>query len=417
MSQIEPILAKNPFWEEVKETLQRLHREGFQAVLAGGGVRDALLGLPPKDFDVAVSARPEEVLKLFPKAKNEWKRYGVVFLPLSKKGQSVEITTFRKEGFYKDGRRPSSIEYTSMEEDAKRRDFTVNGLFYDIKRDQVLDFVHGRKDLKSGTLRTIGNPKERFEEDWLRPLRALRFAHQLNFTIEPETGKAIINFAGQLQAISKERIYNELVKMFFYNPLSQAVKILKDHSFFDVLFPFKTKPKGEPFLFWSYSFIFCWEPAFLWAVLGLPYFYNSPEKVKEFLKKHFKAPGAVSDKTAEYIKGVAVLFSEASFTEKLMVFNSRKKRIIELAENFSKAYALPFQEVEKLFKEFQDRETEKGDLPLPLVTGEDLLKKGYSPGPEIGKLLKKAFSYQIEKKISKKEEVLKYLMGFKKASK
>lgn len=415
MSEIESVLKKNPLWGEVKEILQSLHKKGWEAVLAGGGVRDALLGLTPKDFDVAVSVRPEEVLKLFPKAKDSWKRYGVVFLSLSKKGYTVEITTFRKDNFYEDGRHPSSVEYTSIEEDAKRRDFTVNGLFYDIKKDQVLDFVQGLEDLKSGTLRTVGNPQNRFEEDQLRPLRALRFAHQLNFIIEPKTGEAVSSFANRLQTVSKERIYNELLKMFSYSPFSRAVKILKDYSFFDVLFPFKIPPEGDPLLFWSCPFSFYKEPAFLWAVLGLPYFYRTPGKVQGFLKENFKAPGSVSNKAAEYIRGVSVLFSEASFTEKLKAFNIGKNQIRELAHNFSKIQGLSSQKIEELFKEFENRETEQGFLPDPLVTGEDLLKAGYSSGPEMGELLKKAFAYQIEKKVLEKEEVLRYLITSEKA--
>ena len=285
--QIEAILSKNPLWGEVKEVLKRLHQKGWDAVLAGGAVRDALLGKPPKDFDVAVSALPEEVLKLFPQAQGRWKHYGVVFLPLSQKGKNLEITTFRKDQDYEDGRRPRFVKYTSLkEEDARRRDFTVNALFYDTKNHCVLDFVQGLTDLKSGVLRTVGHPQDRFEEDRLRPLRALRFAHQLEFDLEPETGKAIPVFAKRLKGVSKERLYDELLKMFFCGREGKAIKLLKEYSFFDILFPFQKKPLPEdPFLFWDQSFSFHSEPAFVWAVLGLPYFYSCPEEFQSLFER------------------------------------------------------------------------------------------------------------------------------------
>ena len=416
-SKIESVLSKSPLWEEVKEALKRLHQEGWEAVLAGGGVRDALLGKPPKDFDVAVSASPDEVLRIFPRAQGPWKRYGVVFLPLLEKGKTLEITTFRKDQDYKDGRRPRLVEYTSLkEEDAKRRDFTVNALFYDIKSSQVLDFVQGLKDLGSGVLRTVGCPEERFEEDRLRPLRALRFSHQLEFSIEPETGKAISGFAKRLQGVSKERLYDELLKMFLCGRWNKAIKLLHEYAFFDILFPFqKQSVLKDPFLFWNRSFSVNTEPAFIWAVLGLPYFYNCPEEFQIFLKENFKAPSAISKKSTEYIKNVATFLSDKPFVEKLTAFSLGKKQTKELAENFAEAIRHPQRnQIEELFNAFQDREKKEGGLPDPLLTGEDLLKAGYLAGPRLGTLLKKAFSYQIEKKVSQKEEVLSYLLDTEK---
>ena len=407
---LDSIFSKKPEWREVQGILKTFHQKGWEALLAGGGVRDALLGDPPKDFDIAVSARPEEVLKLFPKAKDQWKRYGVIFLPLEGEGKTVEITTFRKEHSYKDGRRPQFVEYTSSaKEDAKRRDFTMNALFYDVKNRQVLDFVDGLRDLKSLLLRTVGEPKARFEEDYLRPLRALRFAHQLQFTIESETQKAIPPFSGKLQNLSKERIYNELLKMFGNGRMDQAIKILRKHSFFDILFPFKEKVLDQPDLFWKTSFSFYEEPAFVWTVLGLPYFYNSPEKLKEFLL-FMKAPLNVAKKSVKYIQGVKILLSKASFSEKLKAFSLGAEQIRELAQNFGKAYGLPWQSVEDLFQEFQNRSPGNSKLPPPLVTGADLMKAGYTSGQIMGDLLKKAYDLQLEKNISKKEDILRQIL-------
>ena len=410
---LELTFSKNPLWPEVREVLQKLHGAGWQAVLAGGAVRDAVLGKPPKDFDVAVSAPPEEVIKLFPCAKDLWKRYGVVFLPLSTAGKNLEITTFRKDHSYTDGRRPDGVAYTSIKEDALRRDFTLNALFYDIKTGRILDFVEGEKDLKTGLLRTVGKPEERFREDKLRPLRALRFVHQLEFTLERETQKAVISCAKDIQVVSKERIYEELMKMFAGGKYSKAMKLLKDHSFFDGLFPFPQPPIDDPFLFWGRVFSFNQEPAFVWAVLGLPYFYNCPEKFKLFLEVNFKAPVRVSKKSTSYVASVATLFSNKSFPEKMKAFAFGKLDVLELARNFSQSFKPELSEkLERLYKEFQERETAQGRLPEALLSGDDLLKEGYAAGPELGQLLKKAFAFQIEKKISSKQELLAYLKKF-----
>lgn len=430
---VNSIYSQKPEWKEIKTILKTFHQKGFEAVLAGGCVRDALLGNPPKDFDIAVSASPEEVLKLFPKARDPWKRYGVMFLPLEGEKKPVEITTFRKDHSYGDGRRPQFVEYTSSaKEDAKRRDFTVNALFYDIKSEKVLDFVDGVKDLKSRLLKTVGEPKERFEEDYLRPLRALRFAHQLNFVIDSKTQKAIPPFAEKLQTLSKERIYSELMKMFSHGSMDKAVKILQDYSFFEVLFPFKEKSINPPEFFWKNSFSFYEEPAFVWTVFGLPYFYHTPEKFMEFLK-NLKTPLFVAKKSVLYIQGVKILLSEskASFAEKLKVLELGADQVLELSQNFGKLLFRQgvkeplaqihlkqikgqmeklFQKLETLAQEFKTRSPGNDRLPPPLVTGEDLIKADYSPGKAMGLLLKKAYNVQLEENISQKKVILNRIL-------
>ena len=431
---ITSIFSKKPEWEEVQAILRIFHQNKREAVLAGGCVRDALLGNPPMDFDVAVSAPPDEVLKLFPKAKDLWKRYGVIFLPLKEKGKILEITTFREDHSYGDGRRPQFVKYaSSAKEDAKRRDFTVNALFYDMKSDQVLDFVEGLKDLKSRLLRTVGEPNERFKEDYLRPLRALRFSHQLNFHIESKTQKAIPPFASQLQKLSKERIYSELIKMFSCGSMDRSVKILKDHSFFKVLFPFENEPMDSSEFFWKTPFSFYHESDFAWTVFGLPYFYHSPEKWMDFLKNDLKAPHAVAKKSCHYIQGIKTLLSEQniSFVEKVKVFELGANQIMELSQSFGTALldqevkktsgkkqseTVQTQEEElsqklkKLLQEFQARSQGQDQLPPPLVTGADLIKAGYTSGKHMGQMLKKAYNFQIEENISEKKVILNQIL-------
>jgi poly(A) polymerase len=187
--------------------VQKLREAGHVGVFAGGCVRDMLLGKEPKDYDVATDATPDQVKRIFPKARKVGAQFGVMLL--RKYGQDVEVATFRTDSDYADGRHPERVEFRSREEDARRRDFTINGMFYDPVAEQVIDDVGGQEDLKNRMVRTIGPPEERLAEDHLRMLRAVRFAAKLDFTIEAATLAAIKQHAHKLPAISAERIYME----------------------------------------------------------------------------------------------------------------------------------------------------------------------------------------------------------------
>ena len=193
------------------EVARRLTDAGHEALLAGGCVRDKLLGRAPKDFDIATSATPARVLSLFPGSNEVGAHFGVVIVKLG--DHHVEVATFRTDGSYKDGRRPDSVEFSTPPEDAQRRDFTVNGLFENPFTGEVIDFVGGLADIKTKTLRAIGDPVARFREDSLRLLRAVRFATVLGFEIEPLTWSAIQDHAGDLARISPERIRDEFSKL------------------------------------------------------------------------------------------------------------------------------------------------------------------------------------------------------------
>jgi poly(A) polymerase len=195
------------------DIVAQLQRAGYVAYLAGGCVRDHLLGVEAKDYDVATSARPEEVQRLFPRVSDlTGKSFGVVRVIVG--DGAYEVATFREDGLYKDGRRPDSVRYATAEEDAQRRDFTVNGLFFDPVADKLIDYVGGESDLKAGIIRAIGNPEDRFTEDHLRLLRAVRFATRLYFKIEPKTWAAICKLAPNVRTVSAERVRDELNKIF-----------------------------------------------------------------------------------------------------------------------------------------------------------------------------------------------------------
>jgi poly(A) polymerase len=195
-----------------KEIVERLQKASFAAFWVGGCVRDFLLGREPQDFDIATDARPEQVEKLFRKTIPVGKKFGVIIVVEG--GQQFQVATFRAEADYQDGRRPETVVFANAEADASRRDFTVNGLFYDPLTKKIHDWVGGEKDLRAKIIRTIGKPEERFGEDHLRMLRAVRFAAQLGFEIEPETFFAVQKLAPKIKLISAERVRDELVKLF-----------------------------------------------------------------------------------------------------------------------------------------------------------------------------------------------------------
>ena len=208
-----------------------LRKEGFEALLAGGCVRDLLLGREPKDYDVATDATPDRVVSLFRRTQRVGAQFGVVIVRMM--GCMIEVATFRSDGDYSDGRHPDSIRFVSAEEDARRRDFTINGMFLDPVNDRVIDCVGGQADLRAKVVRAIGNPERRFAEDHLRMLRAVRFAAALGFDIEPDTLGAIRSHAAQIREISVERIEQELDRMLAGGARGRAWKLLADCGLLD----------------------------------------------------------------------------------------------------------------------------------------------------------------------------------------
>ena len=205
---------------------RRLTGAGHKALFAGGCVRDRLLGHEPKDYDIATSARPHEVLEIFPGSNEVGAHFGVVIA--KHHGHHVEIATFRTDGSYKDGRRPESVTFATAEEDAQRRDFTINGLFENPETGEVVDYIGGLADLKQGVLRAIGDAEARFSEDALRLLRAVRFSTRLDFKIAPQTRKALENRADLLGRISPERVRDEFSKILTGPRRREGLELLVD---------------------------------------------------------------------------------------------------------------------------------------------------------------------------------------------
>jgi len=218
-----------------KEIVACLQGAGFAAFWVGGCVRDFLLGREPQDFDIATDAKPEQVEKLFKRTIAVGRKFGVMVVVEG--GHQFQVATFRAEADYQDGRRPEKIIFATAEADALRRDFTVNGLFYDPISQQTHDWVGGEKDLRAKIIRTIGKPEERFGEDHLRLLRAVRFAAQLNFEIEPKTFAAVKSLAPKIKLISAERIRDELLKLFRPPHAARGLVLLRNSGLLPFVLP------------------------------------------------------------------------------------------------------------------------------------------------------------------------------------
>ena len=208
-----PLPTSTELREGAESICARLRRASFVAYLAGGCVRDRLLGVEPKDYDIATDARPEQVKKIFPKAKGVGAHFGVMLVRAGRHGTAYEIATFREDGEYSDGRRPDDVSFSTPERDAQRRDFTINGLFEDCSSGEIIDFVGGQEDLRAGVLRCIGDAEGRFGEDRLRLVRAVRFAARLGFKIDPATWLAMVSLAPTLAEVSAERIREEFARI------------------------------------------------------------------------------------------------------------------------------------------------------------------------------------------------------------
>jgi poly(A) polymerase len=217
------------------QIVRRLQRAGFEAFWVGGCVRDFLLGREPQDFDIASNARPEQVEALFPKTIPVGKQFGVMIVV--ENDHQFQVAAFRAEADYKDGRRPEQVRFADAREDAIRRDFTVNGLFFDPVANQLHDWVDGEKDLRAKIIRTIGSPEERFGEDHLRLLRAIRFAAQLDFQIEPNTWRAVQANAEKIVRVSAERIREELIKLFSPPHAARGLDLLRDSQLLQHVLP------------------------------------------------------------------------------------------------------------------------------------------------------------------------------------
>jgi len=401
--------------------IQRLQAAGHVAYLAGGCVRDRIMGRVPKDFDVATSARPEQVLGLFPRGQQVGAAFGVILVvernPVAGEPRlQVEVATFRSDGTYSDGRHPDSVRFTTAEEDARRRDFTCNGLFLDplakgeADGGQVHDFVGGRADIERKILRAIGDPEARFREDHLRMLRAVRFAARLGFTIESATRAAMVRHAGEIKGISRERIGEELRMILAHPSRGRAVELLVEVGLMGhiwPLVPMLTVPRFSPPLVAGLpeaGGVGGANRALGLAAMALDYSAALPvQGDAERLQQAFALANEEREEIAWLWEKRPVLLDQARWTRATLKRLLADPRWGDLQALFGAEVRGPLAEelaawVQKLRGE--------GVAPVPLVTGDTLIKLGVVPGPRFKKWLEELYDRQLEGELHSAEEAV-----------
>ena len=425
-----------------RSIVERLRAKGFQALYAGGCVRDRLLGLEPHDYDVATNARPEQVMALFPRTVPVGAQFGVILV--LEQGKEIQVATFRGDGAYLDGRHPESVVYTDAEGDARRRDFTVNGLFLDPLKQEILDFVGGRKDLQARLLRAIGDPGQRFAEDKLRLLRAVRFATTLEFDIDPETWRAIRQWAPEIHTVSAERIREELVKILLSPNRLRGFDLLDESGLLREILPEMEALKGcdQPPDFHPEGDVFIHTRLML-SMLG-------PEvSLQLVLSVLFHDIGKPATRVVDETGRIRFNGHEGVSAEMSLRLLQRLRFPNEVIDAVLPAVRLhmSFKDVPNMrvatLKRMMARPTFEDELelhrvdclashgmldnhatliakreefshepliPEPLVTGHDLITLGWKPGPRFAEILSAVQTRQLEGVLHTREEALAWLL-------
>lgn len=426
------------------DVVRILQKKGFKAYYAGGCVRDMIMGIYPKDIDIATDATPDQIENMFACCVSVGKKFGVILVKHKK--YIFEVATFRSDADYSDGRHPDAVTFTSPEEDAKRRDFTINGMFYDPVADQYLDFVGGQKDLKERLIRFIGNPEKRIEEDHLRLLRAIRFKNQFHFQYDPETYDAIKSHSHLiLQKVSGERIREEICKMLLYSPKpSTAFTDMSNLGILDLIIPELEQLKGmaQPYEYhqegdvWNHTMgaidslpveaPLIARLATLFHDIGKAYTYSRKERIR--FDSHAPTGAEVTEQIMKRLKFSKNQIEAVTWCIKyhmnMMDFLKMKDKKLRQwlhhpqMENLlilMKADAegtIPtdlslYKKIERLYR-LNLRKTPKP--PKPFLSGIEIIElTGLSPGPKVGKIKEKLLDLQIIKKIKSKKSAQKWV--------
>jgi poly(A) polymerase len=422
------------------EVLKTLRAAGYTAYWAGGCVRDRLLSRTPKDYDVATNATPGEIRRLFGSRRTLeiGAAFGVVAVVGPKGVGNVEVTTFRRDAAYSDGRHPDQVTFSDPQEDAQRRDFTINGLFYDPLADEVIDFVGGRDDLARRVIRAIGDPHARFAEDKLRMLRAVRFSATYAFALDPATEAAIRQMAGEILVVSPERIAAEMRLMLVHPTRATACRLLQETGLLAAVLPeviplagiHADTPLRPGADLWEHTLSVLdrlREPGFPLALAALVHNIGKPATIHQQRGKlTFHNHEAVAEEMAEHIcrrwrlsndetQRVAWLVRHhAALRAARRMPWSQLQRIL-IAEGIADLVAL--HEADALVSTGDLAEVEycrqklqlaPGELnPPPLITGDDLIQHGVPRGKIYKTLLDRVRDAQLEKRIASKEEALR----------
>lgn len=432
---------KSPMEKTAHDVAARLRERGHLAYFAGGCVRDIVRGETPKDFDIATDANPEAVQKLFPHTYAVGAHFGVILVV--ENGFQFEVATFRADDVYVDGRRPSAVHFSSPEEDARRRDFTINGMFYDPVAEKVIDFVGGRADIRAKLVRAIGDPGQRFAEDRLRMLRAVRFATVLDYMIDHETWDALLANAVSINEISAERIREELVRIFLSSNRTRGWDLLDSSGLMRAVLPEIDVMKGcaQPEQFHPEGDVFEHTRLMLQFL---------PEKVSVPLVFAVLLHDVAKPRTATVDNTGRIRFNEhdrigAEMTEEIMrrlrFSGAEIDATVEMVRQHMVFKDVPKMRMAKL-KRFMARPTFDDELelhrvdcqgshrmldnyefllrkreefanepiiPPPLVRGNDLIALGLKPSPKFREILDAVETGQLEGTLRTHEEALEWV--------
>jgi poly(A) polymerase len=421
--------------------VRKLRGAGHVAYYAGGSVRDLLRGQVPKDIDVATDARPEAVQKMFSRTYAVGAHFGVIVV--LEEGFQFEVATFRSDGIYLDGRRPTEVHFATAAEDAARRDFTINGMFFDPEANEVIDFVGGRADLQARLIRAIGDPGQRFAEDRLRMLRAVRFATVLGFEVEPSTWGAVVAHAPSIDEISAERIREELVRIFMSPQRVRGWDLLDASGLMRVILPELEAMKGceQPPQFHPEGDVFKHTRIMLDLLpkeASLPLVFSAlfhdigkppTSSVDENGRIRFNGHDRVGAEMTEAVMQ-RLRFSRAEMDATVeavrqhMVFkdvpNMRVAKLKRFMARPTFADELELHRVDcesshglldnyDFLRQKREEFANEPIIPPPLVRGGDLLALGLKPGPKIGEILEALETRQLEGALRDREEALEWV--------
>ena len=383
--------------------ISELRGRGYEAYLVGGCVRDMVMGLEPADYDIATSARPEEIVKIFPRTEGVGAQFGVILVIYH--GHPFEVATFRSDEAYVDGRRPTGVVFTDARQDVLRRDFTINGLLYDPVTKEVIDYVGGQADIKAKLVRAIGDPAARFEEDKLRILRAIRFGARLGYEIEAETWKAVCLMAGKIHQVSSERVRDELSRILTEGHAARGFRLLDASGL---------RAEILPELDWTQHI----------------------ERSLTFLRR-----GAEPDFAMAVLLQKTAVSEVQRIVQRLKFSRAEMHHISALVENlprFSEIRQMPVASLKRFFRlnRFEDhialarinrlaaeedlggvnyvlskraKWTDQDIFPDPLVTGDDLIAMGFTPGPAFKDILNRLEEEQLEGRLDERNQAIEFV--------
>ena len=430
-----------PMEKTAREITKRLREEGHIAYFAGGCVRDIVRDETPKDFDIATDAKPEIVQKLFPRTYAVGAHFGVIIV--LENGFQFEVATFRSDEAYIDGRHPSAVHFSSPEEDAKRRDFTINGMFYDPVAEKLIDFVGGRADIDARLVRAIGDPAQRFAEDRLRMLRAVRFATVLDYTIDTQTWDALAGNATSITEISAERIRDELVRIFLSPNRLRGWDLLDSSGLMRAILPELDRMKGvlQPEQFHPEGDVFKHTRVmlqFLRKEVSVPLVFavllhdvakpvtatidetgrirfSGHDRVgavmADEIMRRLRFSGAETEATVEMVRQHMVFKDVPKMREaKLKRFMARPTfdDELELHRVDCEGSHRMLDNYEFLLRKREEFANEP-IIPPPLVRGNDLIALGLKPGPKFGEILEAVETRQLEGNLRTREEALEWV--------